>query len=88
MKTPQWIKKIGGHAGELYVAAELSKCGNVAYLKFLLHFITQKLQICKKTKTKKKENTIRRFRQRAFTLGLETWYARQYPKLARFCDVS
>jgi len=46
MKTPQWIKKLGGHAGELYVAAELSKCGNVAYLKFLLHFITQKLQIC------------------------------------------
>ncbi|MHB1095628.1 MAG: hypothetical protein ACYC3F_05605 [Gemmatimonadaceae bacterium] len=25
MKTPQWIKKLGGHAGELYVAAELSK---------------------------------------------------------------
>lgn len=27
MKTPQWIKKLGGHAGELYVAAELSKRG-------------------------------------------------------------
>ncbi|MBT3581143.1 hypothetical protein HN511_02465, partial [bacterium] len=26
-KTPQWIKKLGGHAGELYVAAELSKRG-------------------------------------------------------------
>jgi hypothetical protein len=25
MRTPQWIKKLGGHAGELYVAAELSK---------------------------------------------------------------
>jgi len=25
MATPQWIKKLGGHAGELYVAAELSK---------------------------------------------------------------
>ncbi len=25
--TPQWIKKLGGHAGELYVAAELSKRG-------------------------------------------------------------
>lgn len=25
MKTPQWVKKLGGHAGELYVAAELSK---------------------------------------------------------------
>ena len=27
MKTPQWIKKLGGYAGELYVAAELSKRG-------------------------------------------------------------
>ena len=27
MATPQWIKKPGGHAGELYVAAELSKRG-------------------------------------------------------------
>ena len=27
MKTPQWIKNLGGHAGELYVAAELSKRG-------------------------------------------------------------
>lgn len=27
MKTPAWIKKLGGHAGELYVAAELSKRG-------------------------------------------------------------
>jgi len=27
MRTPQWIKKLGGHAGELYVAAELSKRG-------------------------------------------------------------
>ncbi len=27
MKTPQWIKKLGGHAGELYVAAELSRRG-------------------------------------------------------------
>lgn len=27
MKTAQWIKKLGGHAGELYVAAELSKRG-------------------------------------------------------------
>lgn len=27
MKTPQWVKKLGGHAGELYVAAELSKRG-------------------------------------------------------------
>src|SRR3989344_952091 len=27
MPTPQWIKKLGGHAGELYVAAELSKRG-------------------------------------------------------------
>lgn len=27
MGTPQWIKKLGGHAGELYVAAELSKRG-------------------------------------------------------------
>ena len=26
-KTAQWIKKLGGHAGELYVAAELSKRG-------------------------------------------------------------
>ncbi len=25
MRTAQWIKKLGGHAGELYVAAELSK---------------------------------------------------------------
>jgi hypothetical protein len=25
LKTPQWIKKLGGHAGELFVAAELSK---------------------------------------------------------------
>ncbi|WP_128003655.1 hypothetical protein [Piscinibacter defluvii] len=25
MATPQWVKKLGGHAGELYVAAELSK---------------------------------------------------------------
>jgi len=25
MQTPQWTKKLGGHAGELYVAAELSK---------------------------------------------------------------
>lgn len=25
MRTPQWVKKLGGHAGELYVAAELSK---------------------------------------------------------------
>ena len=25
VKTPQWIKKLGGHAGELYVAAELAK---------------------------------------------------------------
>lgn len=25
MPTPQWIKKLGGHSGELYVAAELSK---------------------------------------------------------------
>jgi len=25
MVTEQWIKKLGGHAGELYVAAELSK---------------------------------------------------------------
>ena len=24
-RTPQWIKKLGGHAGELFVAAELSK---------------------------------------------------------------
>jgi hypothetical protein len=27
MRTPEWIKKLGGHAGELYVAAELSKRG-------------------------------------------------------------
>lgn len=27
MRTPQWIKKLGGHAGELYVAAEMSKRG-------------------------------------------------------------
>src|SRR3989338_7101427 len=27
MATPQWIKKLGGHAGELYTAAELSKRG-------------------------------------------------------------
>jgi hypothetical protein len=27
LQTPQWIKKLGGHAGELYVAAELSKRG-------------------------------------------------------------
>ena len=27
MKTQNWIKKLGGHAGELYVAAELSKRG-------------------------------------------------------------
>jgi hypothetical protein len=27
VSTPQWIKKLGGHAGELYVAAELSKRG-------------------------------------------------------------
>jgi hypothetical protein len=27
MRTPQWIRKLGGHAGELYVAAELSKRG-------------------------------------------------------------
>ena len=27
MRTPQWEKKLGGHAGELYVAAELSKRG-------------------------------------------------------------
>lgn len=27
MKTPQWIKKLGGHAGELYVSSELSKRG-------------------------------------------------------------
>lgn len=25
MATPQWIKKLGGHAGELFVCAELSK---------------------------------------------------------------
>lgn len=27
MALPQWIKKLGGHAGELFVAAELSKRG-------------------------------------------------------------
>ena len=27
MQTPQWIKKLGGHAGELFVCAELSKRG-------------------------------------------------------------
>ncbi|MCL5959750.1 MAG: hypothetical protein M1358_10645 [Chloroflexi bacterium] len=27
MRTPQWIKKLGGRAGELYVAAELAKRG-------------------------------------------------------------
>lgn len=27
MRTEQWVKKLGGHAGELYVAAELSKRG-------------------------------------------------------------
>ena len=27
MRTPQWIKKLGGHAGELFVCAELSKRG-------------------------------------------------------------
>ena len=27
MATPQWIKNLGGHAGELYVCAELSKRG-------------------------------------------------------------
>lgn len=27
MATPQWIKKLGGHAGELFVCAELSKRG-------------------------------------------------------------
>jgi hypothetical protein len=27
MPTPQWIKKLGGHAGELFVCAELSKRG-------------------------------------------------------------
>jgi len=26
-RTPQWEKKLGGHAGELYAAAELSKRG-------------------------------------------------------------
>src|SRR3990167_10576956 len=26
-RTEQWIKKLGGHAGELYVSAELSKRG-------------------------------------------------------------
>lgn len=27
MRTPQWIKKLGGYAGELYVCAELAKRG-------------------------------------------------------------
>jgi hypothetical protein len=27
LRTPNWIKKLGGHAGELYVCAELSKRG-------------------------------------------------------------
>jgi hypothetical protein len=27
MRTEQWIKKLGGHAGELFVCAELSKRG-------------------------------------------------------------
>lgn len=27
MRTPEWVKKLGGHAGELYVQAELSKRG-------------------------------------------------------------
>jgi hypothetical protein len=27
MRTSQWVKKLGGHAGELYVCAELSKRG-------------------------------------------------------------
>lgn len=27
MRTPQWIKKLGGFAGELYVAAEFAKRG-------------------------------------------------------------
>jgi len=27
MRTEQWIKKHGGHAGELFVCAELSKRG-------------------------------------------------------------
>ena len=27
VRTPQWIKKLGGHAGELFVCAELSKRG-------------------------------------------------------------
>ena len=27
MATPQWIKKLGGHASELYMCAELSKRG-------------------------------------------------------------
>ncbi len=27
MSTPHWIKNFGEHAGELYVAAELSKRG-------------------------------------------------------------
>lgn len=33
MTTHQWVKTLGGHEGELYVAAELSKGGIVnAYL--------------------------------------------------------
>ncbi len=27
MRTPQWIKNLGGHAGEHFVCAELSKRG-------------------------------------------------------------
>jgi hypothetical protein len=27
MRVAQWIKKLGGHAGELFVCAELSKRG-------------------------------------------------------------
>jgi hypothetical protein len=27
MSTEQWAKKLGGHGGELFVCAELSKCG-------------------------------------------------------------
>jgi hypothetical protein len=27
MRTPEWVKKLGGHAGELFVSAELSKRG-------------------------------------------------------------
>lgn len=26
-RTPQWVKKLGGHAGELFVSAELAKRG-------------------------------------------------------------